>query len=535
MSSIGPKGKKANGRKGRKKKGRGNKGPSVHEEKESQTYTKEDLLGSVKQFRDVPPEERHALMVKKLRLCCVIFDFSPNPLPDSDGVNNVSPKENLAREVKRQQLLELVENVTATRNWFNEEILMETLKMVSKNLFRSLPPSPYSDWDPEEDDPALDPQWPHLQLCYEYLLRFAVSNQADIKLLKKHIDRKFLINLIDLFASEDPRERDYLKTILHRIYGKFMAFRSFIRQQINNVFYNVIYESGKHNGISELLEILGSIINGFALPLKQEHKSFLSNVLIPLHKVRTLQQFSQQLAYCVTQFIEKDSQLTSKVISGLLKYWPIQSATKEQLFLNEMEEILETATKSELEKILVPLFTQIARCVASQHFQVAERALFLWNNEAIASFTNEHRKQILPILYPALVKNTKDHWNTTVHSLAFNIIRLFMDMDIELWNEVSREYDDNVEPLKEKKEKRERKWSKLRKMAQAKEEKAVGGAKDNSLFKGGGRFEAKSSSIAAASASSSNGSFATLVAPTAINAKDAASTPSQPSGDPKAG
>lgn len=30
--------------------------------------------------------------------------------------------------------------------------------------------------------------------------------------------------------SEDPRERDYLKTILHRIYGKFMVHRPFIRK-----------------------------------------------------------------------------------------------------------------------------------------------------------------------------------------------------------------------------------------------------------------------------------------------------------------
>jgi Protein phosphatase 2A regulatory B subunit (B56 family) len=30
----------------------------------------------------------------------------------------------------------------------------------------------------------------------------------------------FVVRLLDLFDSEDPRERDYLKTILHRIYGK---------------------------------------------------------------------------------------------------------------------------------------------------------------------------------------------------------------------------------------------------------------------------------------------------------------------------
>ncbi len=36
---------------------------------------------------------------------------------------------------------------------------------------------------------------------------------------KKFVDQKFCLQLVDLFDSEDPRERDYLKTILHRIYG----------------------------------------------------------------------------------------------------------------------------------------------------------------------------------------------------------------------------------------------------------------------------------------------------------------------------
>ncbi len=51
--------------------------------------------------------------------------------------------------------------------------------------------------------------------------------------------------------------------------GKFMSLRSFIRKAIGNVFFRFVYETEKHNGIGELLEILGSIINGFALPLKQ--------------------------------------------------------------------------------------------------------------------------------------------------------------------------------------------------------------------------------------------------------------------------
>ncbi len=107
---------------------------------------------------------------------------------------------------------------------------------------------------------------------YEFLLRYVVSNDTDAKVAKKYIDQQFVLKLLELFDSEDPRERDYLKTILHRIYGKFMVHRPFVRKAINNVFYRFIFETEHHNGVAELLEILGSIINGFALPLKEEHK-----------------------------------------------------------------------------------------------------------------------------------------------------------------------------------------------------------------------------------------------------------------------
>jgi hypothetical protein len=104
-----------------------------------------------------------------------------------------------------------------------------------------------------------------------------------------------------------------LKTTLHRIYGKFLNLRSYIRRSINNVFFQFIYETERFNGIAELLEILGSIINGFALPLKEEHKLFLTRVLLPLHKVKSLSMYHPQLAYCIVQFLEKDAALTEEV------------------------------------------------------------------------------------------------------------------------------------------------------------------------------------------------------------------------------
>lgn len=87
-----------------------------------------------------------------------------------------------------------------------------------------------------------------------------------------------------------------------------------MRFTYNRLFFRFIYETEHHNGIAELLEILGSIINGFALPLKEEHKQFLLKVLLPLHKVKSLSVYHPQLAYCVVQFLEKDPSLTQPVI-----------------------------------------------------------------------------------------------------------------------------------------------------------------------------------------------------------------------------
>lgn len=102
---------------------------------------------------------------------------------------------------------------------------------VSANIFRPLPTrSRDTPFDPEEDEPILEPAWPHLHIVYEFFLRFVVSGSTEAKVARKYIDTNLITRFLELFDSEDPRERDYLKTILHRIYGKFMPHRAFIRK-----------------------------------------------------------------------------------------------------------------------------------------------------------------------------------------------------------------------------------------------------------------------------------------------------------------
>ncbi|XP_064623853.1 serine/threonine-protein phosphatase 2A 56 kDa regulatory subunit gamma isoform-like isoform X2 [Lineus longissimus] len=432
-------------------------------------------------LKDATPGEREDLFVQKIRQCCVMFDFVQDPLSDLKW-----------KEVKRAALNEMVDFVTSNRGVVTEAIYPEAIHMFSSNLFRTLPPSSNpsgAEFDPEEDEPTLEAAWPHLQLVYEFFLRFLESPDFQPNTAKRYIDQKFVLQLLELFDSEDPRERDFLKTILHRIYGKFLGLRAYIRKQINNIFYSLldqpekkwfIYETEHHNGVAELLEILGSIINGFALPLKEEHKVFLLRVLLPLHKVKSLSVYHPQLAYCVVQFLEKDPTLTEQVIKGLLKFWPKVHSPKEVMFLNELEEILDVIEPAEFAKVKEALFRQLAKCVSSPHFQVAERTLYFWNNEYILSLIGEHATVIVPIVFPALYK-AKSHWNKTIHGLIYNALKLFMEMNQKLFDECSQKYNSDRKKEKEKMKDRDDAWTKVVNMAKGSPQYKVVAAQQQSM------------------------------------------------------
>jgi serine/threonine-protein phosphatase 2A regulatory subunit B' len=63
----------------------------------------------------------------------------------------------------------------------------------------------------------MEPSWPHLQVVYEFFLRFIVSSEVNGKVARNYIDKNFVRSWIELFDAEDPRERDYVKTGLKSI------------------------------------------------------------------------------------------------------------------------------------------------------------------------------------------------------------------------------------------------------------------------------------------------------------------------------
>ncbi|CAH1424558.1 unnamed protein product [Lactuca virosa] len=321
--------------------------------------------------------------------------------------------------LKRLKLTQLLSIIKTSVTPVSNETLEILLKMVASNLFRPLPPPYVGTCSGEDDDVIAAPSaaWAHLQIVYDILLR--LITKKDVKALRgEHSDKSrilnpglsleehfigqnFVLNLLALFNSDEPRERDAVKNIVHRIYSKFTFYRSFMRQAMIDILLQFIYESDhRQSGIGEILEIWGSIINGFMVPLKDEHK-----------------------------FVQKEAELGGVVIGKILRYWSVTNCQKEVLLIGEIEEIVENMDRRQYLKVALPLWSQIAKCINSDNSQVAERGLYVWNNEQLMKVVSEDIEMVFPYIVEALEKNLTCHWSKNVQELTENVKILLQELD----------------------------------------------------------------------------------------------------------
>merc|ERR1711862_364983 len=129
---------------------------------------------------------------------------------------------------------------------------------------------------------------------------------------------------------------------------------------------------------------------------------------------------------------------------------------------------LELTQPPEFHQMQSLLFRRVALCITCPHFQVAERTLFLWNNDYVVKLINQNRQDLFPIIIGALYKNSKQHWNSAVHGLTFNVLKLLMEADPQLFDECSAKHRKEEEEEEHIEQARQQKWKALEDMHNAK-------------------------------------------------------------------
>lgn len=93
--------------------------------------------------------------------------------------------------------------------------------------------------------------------------------------------------------------------------------------------------------------------------------------------------------------------------------------------------------------------------------QVAERALFLWNNHQIVNLIAHNRQILLPIVIPALENNAQNHWNQAVLNLTSNVRKMLTEMDDALISACIMNHQEEQEKKNVAVEKQKDIWKRL--------------------------------------------------------------------------
>jgi len=368
--------------------------------------------------------------------------------------SDVNPAE--VESLKTQNLRELLEffsDGSANKAELDEIACFDLMEMISLNLIR--PMSTYHNGLEEEGsgcsiafaateqpypsssvDLFQEITWTHLALVYDILLKFLSTNVCPLEIRKRCVREELCHDFVQLFRSSNMKEREYVKTITHCMYSRLVSCRGSMRRAMANSFLEFAFVSKRHNGIGEILEVFGSIASGFAVPIKDDHKSMLMKCLLPLYSVRGSEVFHEQLSFVVVQYITKEPDLCVHVLLALFKYWPWKSAAKQILFLAEVGEIASYMEIRHFEAIEDRFIRLLCSCISGHHFQVAEYAMGLLNNNYLYAMIFEHlptRETALPRLVFAL-QDASASWNASVRQISNDIIDFLRNLDQELFD-----------------------------------------------------------------------------------------------------
>ena len=79
----------------------------------------------------------------------------------------------------------------------------------------------------------------------------------------------------------------------------------------------------------------------------------------------------------------------------------------------------------------------------------------------VGCLSSRYAPQVLPIIYGPLYKNSLGHWNNTVEGLAQNVLKLYMDYDMALFDQQSQKFVKEDELNKDKASMESALWAQL--------------------------------------------------------------------------
>lgn len=97
--------------------------------------------------------------------------------------------------------------------------------------------------------------------------------------------------------------------------------------------------------------------------------------------------------------------------------------------------------------------------------QVAERALYVWNNEQFVRMASTAMVEVFPVIVEGVEKNMRWHWSKSVRQLTDSVKLMLEDMDPVLYSKSLQDMKARELEAHQEEMKRKQRWETIDEMA----------------------------------------------------------------------
>ncbi|CAG5090237.1 Oidioi.mRNA.OKI2018_I69.PAR.g12518.t1.cds [Oikopleura dioica] len=265
-----------------------------------------DILARLPKLTHVHPMEQISLFRAKIKYCSEFYSFTSK----DETVRRY-------REHKSQTFIEFAEQAKSSQLIMNESIREDFVTMLHKNI---VPPIP--DYDDElSEEEFKDPQFEHIGFALNIFALILNNRHFKASKMKNIITQSLISDLFQQMSHPDERIRESLKTVIHQLYTNFIAQRTFIRREMNNLLLEFIYEDDSYRGVAE--RSLYFLNKPYIIELIESNLNRIMPQILPELIVAAEGHWNSSIVHLVCNILrslmELDEDLFSRLVDEIMK------------------------------------------------------------------------------------------------------------------------------------------------------------------------------------------------------------------------
>lgn len=182
-------------------------------------------------------------------------------------------------------------------------------------------------------------RWKYRDETLEVFVAFLASEHFNASLWTGFINKKFLMRFSQLYFCYDDDVISQASTVFYNIYKQYPELRDDIMEETGNLILTALHDTRNFTYISELLELIVSLVNHFEPQLGEKETRYYNKIILPLFYTKHLIDYAENLVQLVEVYTKAYPTLVTDTIKSIVNRWPTIDEVQHFSFLKAIDDL----------------------------------------------------------------------------------------------------------------------------------------------------------------------------------------------------